>query len=261
MEIDPAIESIARQDVLSFNDNRMEPEEKELAQFIVDTDFRCGICSTTFDFRRENLLRMLAFLGITELIITAQNLHFWNFLDRWKTQMNIRIVKIKEMMSHDFQKQNRSNLVIFDWGTDTNEDNLEIIAREFPKTIAYVSHFDAGRSTNRSFSSFMKSNDIHHAPMVKLNYKSDTPQEGDLEMRRRPLVRDNNFAWWEIGCSLNPNMPRAIFDLSTPTFKNQVMREPTWKKSDVNEMAIMYNVFLPDMMRGYGFHRSISERN
>jgi hypothetical protein len=258
-ELDPAIEALARQDLLIFDGHcsQTPPEEKELAQFIADTGFRCGICSTTFDFRRENLLNMLAFLGVKELIITAQNLSFWNFLDRWKARMNIRIVKMKEMMSHEFQKQNRSCTVIFDWGTDSNEDNLEIVAKEFPKTMAYASRFDTGRAANRSFSSFMRTNDIASAPLVKLNYKSDTPQleTGLVASSRLELVRDNNFAWWEIGFGLNPNMPRAIFDLSTPTFKNQIMKEPVWKKSDVNDIAIMYNVFLPDRMQGYGFHR------
>jgi hypothetical protein len=240
--LDPAIEDMARKDTLTFEFNT-PPEEKELLQFIVDTNFRTGICSLTYNYTRENLLRMLASVDVRNIIITGQNLNWWSFVTDLKSDMDIQIAKPTQMAEHDFQKGKRNHVVIFDTNGGGSDGNIEIIAKEFPNTLVYLSGL-RGISKQRSFIL------SEPQPLFVKEYKSTPKKHYSMD-----LAKETDVAWWNFGCALFPNMPRGIFDKSAMYFESQIMHKPVWKKSDVNDMAIMYNVFIPEKMQGYGFHR------
>lgn len=236
IDIDPIIEQTATQDMLAYSGPAIE---RSLAQFIIDTDFRCGVCG---GFPRDTVLDILHILGVQKIIITGQNDEYWENVATF--------VPVEKLLTSEFQKTTRGHQIIFDWGVENNADNLEIIAKEYPKTIAYVSDRDTRIHKNRTFMTTATNEYSGGVTLFATDYNNKLLKE--LSIHTESVKDGALFPWWEIGCSLFPNMPRAIFDKSKVTFGRQVMHEPTWKKSDVDDIAMMYNVFLLEKMNNYG---------
>ena len=235
-DIDSDILKIAKQDLVGID---ASVEELELMQFVSDTDFRCTICAPALT--RTRFLNLLDKIGIETIIVTGQN------NEEWKE----KFVEFGIAMTHNFQAGKRNSLLIYDWETVGNENNLEIIGHEFPKTICYVSGETMKQNTNRNFQSVLDSSDL----MTKLFYKGSLKRQRMMTVKHQELVKDSNFEWWHSACLLYPQMPRNIFQVSKFTLSRNILHESIWTKQDANDLAFLYNVFIPERMINYGSHR------
>jgi hypothetical protein len=226
-EIDISLEPLSKIDIVPFNGT---PEEQELYQFIIDTDYRCVVTCMSHDFERHTLLEMLR--G-REFFIVG-DFHDWK-------DFGVEAVWPDEAMDHDFQKGKRHKVMIYDWAETENAANAEMLCMEFPKSIIYVSEDVINTKRQLSFQGLDRQ---QKASFTKTKQHNNEP--------RKPVekIKDTNFPWWEMGGALFPNMPRSVFDLSNTAFLKRM--KPIWKKNDVNDLAVVYNVFISDKMNNYG---------
>lgn len=139
MEIDDSIRDLAFRDCVSQNDLHAmgicDPLDCAAVQFILDTDFRCGMPTMTSEAQRgEKIVKAAMAIGHIDECVTIEG-----FGDH---------VGANTIVGTDYETlaPHRHKLLIMDVA-DANPDGLDLVAKMFPRIIA-----TGAMSVERSFS-------------------------------------------------------------------------------------------------------------
>jgi len=232
MVLPNGIEDISKTDLLDIQGSFAE---KELMQFIVDTDYRCVVCSPP-GLTRTRFIELIKQTCTNNIIVTGYNKQLW--------LKEVHFEPITSAVNHKFQDGKRSSILIYDYGVMPNEDNIEIISNEFPKTIVFVCYEAMRNAGQKSFKKALR--DVNSVLFLQQQIESY-----GVNLSGDPA----KFEWWNPACSLYPNMPRDIFFLSEFSFKWNMTRGTNWLRQEINDIAFLYNAFLPEKMINYGWFR------
>lgn len=223
-------------DVLALADtDRWESDgpstHRAMVQFALDCGLRCvldGSRDLTLD--RIAVLAAVAAAGASPITVASEGCQ-----REWRDALAraghdpIAVHSVRTLFEADEdQRQRREGVLIFDWQASrlefTNTMMIHGLCREFPRTI------------------------IHVDPAADL-----VPRQmsfADLILHRTQVYRD----WWTKGLALFPQMPAAPFrrSLDRHQMARDWMPHGLWHTHERDDLAIFYNVFLPDRMSGYG---------
>ena len=183
------------------------------AQFMIDSNLRCGLFNLTDDLNIDFILFVLAKIA-KETSITIVSQHYYksrigDIIGDYPEFKEVQIIS-DVMCLNQKHKEGFLNgvLIVSNWHHHNNT-YLQLIAKEFPKTIF-----------------------ICDEKLKKSGHKMLDLVDKDIELD-----------WLEMGFCLFPHLKSKLY------FQSFRSRDDIWTKKRQNDLAIFYNIFLPEYVK------------
>jgi len=226
MNLDPLLISKAKEGLL--DDSAFDPLvcprtslRQAATQFIVDCGYRCAVPMLDNTLDRRMILNAVRLSGEEIVTIATNDCRGWSrVINGYKLAKSLKIVPIRSAFDRDANN------------TVANSDRYAgILVLDYP-----VAGFSGvPDSMYCAICNDFPRTIIHASPPHIY------------------VATNAGFPWWEMSCALFSTMPDLIFSYSADGIRS-VMHYPSWKLSGRDELAILYNTFLPSKMSNYGLN-------